>query len=241
MATGSAQALLEATIQAVEASDSFRVEQDFNDDGEVDSIIEFEGIDNSHGWERADPGAASGAAWYETLTTPDWQFSRSCKTFEGCETWVRYPLTLLESDSSVYIGPVECPLGCRTGLAEVLQITQELGYVGDPSAGHLGGETNPVRAILECLQTELSGIFAPSVLESAKDSLGKDVAFYDANPAPIDIWASPDGYPTRIVLDQNAEHSQGTGKVDARFFRFNEVTITPPTDFIPLPTPTPNP
>ena len=103
---------------------------------------------------------------------------------------------------------------------------------------HVRGVTNPIRAIVQSLRAALPGLDS-KVYEMAAHALDDSVRFYDANPAPIEVWLSPEGFPTRVVLEQDADHSQGTGKVDAHFSRFNEVIITPPTEFIPLSTPTP--
>lgn len=240
----SPQTLLEGAVRAIEGAESFRVEQDFNDDGQFDAISEFAGPDEFHGWIRADPArAAPGIVWYETLATSGRQFSRSCRTLEDCQTWQDYlaPRPDDTSQVSVAVADVESPLGSFIGIAETLQLTRDLRYADDPAARHVRGVTNPVWAIVEALRAELSGFVDPSVIETATRSLDEDANFYDANPAPIEIWRSADGYPSRIVLEQDANHSQGTGRVGARFGRFGEVTIKPPADFIRLSDSTPYP
>jgi hypothetical protein len=123
-----------------------------------------------------------------------------------------------------------------------LRLTRDSNYVDDDgdSPSHLRGVINPTQAVLDLLRAELESLNA-SLFDMAAQDLEDSVRFYDANPAPIEIWLSPDGLPVRIVLDQDASHSQGTARVDARLSRFNAVSVDVPTDYIPLSTPTPTP
>jgi DNA-binding CsgD family transcriptional regulator len=234
-----ATAAIQEAVLTVGRSDSYRVEQDFNGDGELDSIGEWASPGISHGWTRADPTRADpDIVWYESIVASQRQFSRSCRTLEDCEAWREYPRSQPEDTppDSVVIA-VNSPLG-PGGLVQTLQLTRDLEYVGGPGTRHIRGVTNPIRAIVQSLRAALPGLDS-KVYEMAAQALDDGVRFYDANPAPIEIWLSPEGFPTRVVLEQDANHSQGTGKVDAHLSRFNEVTITPPTEFIPLSTPTP--
>ncbi len=240
-----AAALVQRTILAVEGAKSYRVETDLNGDGEVDAIEEVSGADSSHGWRRADPTRAKpGVIWYETIVTDQRVFQRTCHSLEDCVGWKEYQRPRPEDASPDSVAVlVDSPFSFRGGLAETLRLTRGLKSVdsaGDSAVSHVRGVTNPTRAVLASLPESVAGI-NNAVLEMAAQSLDADARFHDASPAQIEIWLSAEGLPTQVILDQNPDHSQGVAKVDARFSRYNEVTITPPTDFIPIPTPTHNP
>ncbi|HET9476136.1 MAG TPA: helix-turn-helix transcriptional regulator [Dehalococcoidia bacterium] len=263
--------VLRRAVQKMDESTSYRTEMDVDGDGAADYIAEVVSPGSYHVWQRTDYAPADATnPWREYIYSSSGYYTRACDDFPECEGWIEIrdlgpqgPLTTAEISRPLHGWNSQAlELGSsffvpRFGL-EALRIAVDSRLEAGEGAGRLAATTR-------VYQAELSGIIA------LFDSLGlsrwveafeREAGRWDRQnvQGSLDVWLSPIGTPSRVRISFQNPYVYPTPlpttgpymipiqsappvaqTLDITFSRLNEVTITPPADFIPLPTPTPNP
>jgi hypothetical protein len=174
-----------------------------------------------------------GAVWTgESITTPKTEYDRGCSDYPGsCSPWVEnprpqlvsagavihpeWPLIALELTSNLMLGPVET--GNRSGLVTVV------------------GNFDTAAATAETIRRYADPDAASKIVAHIETPEFPELAAIEAR-----LFRDSSGVQRiTMILPETSTSAQQTIVFD--YSRFNEVTITPPTDFITYTTPTPSP
>lgn len=157
------------------------------------------------------------------------RYTRLCLDVGQCEPWDQWQRGDVGLD---FVGEFPHP---RHGIAALedaydLATVRDGEEVGDADM-HLRGKVNAKRSILRMIFPEY--MISPSV----RELLEQQSEFEERYPSTIDVWLSSLDSLVRQIRVTYHDEDGPSGTTEYRFSQFNEVTITPPADFIPHPTP----
>ncbi|HSP56265.1 MAG TPA: hypothetical protein VLS25_11835, partial [Dehalococcoidia bacterium] len=262
---------LRQAIQKMDELTSYRTETDVDGDGAADYIAEVVSPGSYHVWQRTDYAPADATnPWREYIYSNSGYYTRACDDFPECEGWIEIrdpgpygPLIAADISGPLY-GWNSQALELGSSFFVPTFGLEALRIAGDSrlETGEGGGR---LAATSQVYQAELSGLvalFGSLGQHRWVEALEREAGRGDPLnvQADLNIWLSSNGVPGRewisfqnpYVYETPPPHTPGYAvaiqtappvaqMLDISFSRFNQITITPPTDFIPIPTPTPNP
>lgn len=226
-----AEGLVRVALERMELLDSYRVDIV---DSEVGSSATVEVMSNGLIAVRTAEITSTvlgSVSAEESVFTADSQYDRFCQDYPvACGPWTANPRPLLINIGATVIYP-DWPLIALERTEDLRILPQD---ASRPGTIEIAGTFEPSIAKMETALRHLPPEEANEFLiRTGDDSM---------IPATIHTWISGEDVSIDRILIEFPGGALGSSKTLGFYYsRFNEVTITPPTDFIPIPTPTPSP